>query len=177
MARRKPIPPAPGTRPRSARLTDAERAHVAQYITDNPDLSDRVVALHMGVTAPQVRHAREQAARGEIRVRQNGLKGAPKARTIMQQRSVNELLQEQLHFGMAQLAEAEKIPAGDRINLCGAAARTQRVMLATRLEGHLKTTDAGTILELVRIFVPDATEDQVIRYYHEARERCRVNEA
>lgn len=81
--------------------------------------------------------------------------------------TIPEKMETALHLAVDKLAKLNK-PAGDTINLLHKSAQTFKNIQAMKLVSKLGRRDAETIITLVRLFEPDATEEQCIEYYKRA---------
>jgi hypothetical protein len=155
-------------KPKQARtLTQAERTAVAEYAINNPEESDRNVAVHFGCTAAQVRYAVEQAEAGRLKVRRDRLTDEERLNVAMIEQTATEIFAEQLHLALVQVADDKQMSPVTRVSLLAQLARMKRTLQETAIEAHIKSGDAEFLARLVRRFQPTATDDEVILILNE----------
>ncbi len=92
------------------------------------------------------------------------------------ERSMFDLFENERKATLLQMESDKNLSAEDRVNLLTKLADGWAKVQRVELEHHLKRTDANIVARLVRLFVPDATDTDVIKYYHEAAEMVRIEE-
>lgn len=77
------------------------------------------------------------------------------------------VLKKQLNFILAELENNQKLVLSARIDMLYKAMRIRVHIQQVELESHLKRADADVIASIIKRFLPDATDDQVIKIYTE----------
>jgi hypothetical protein len=96
-----------------------------------------------------------------------------KARASILSRDPADILEEQYGIALADLSLQSELSASERIKLLDALSKIKRTIQQTRLEGHIRTTDAGVIMNIMRRFQPNLTEEGAITIYREELEKWR----
>lgn len=80
--------------------------------------------------------------------------------------SVDELFDKQLKYALAQLDTDSDAPAVERV---AALHKLQQMMLIS----HMKRADANIVASIIRRFMPDASDSDVVKIYSEEVAKCK----
>ncbi len=78
-----------------------------------------------------------------------------------------DVLKKQLNFCLAELENNNALALASRIDLLYKAMRIRVHLQSVELESHLKRADSDLIANIVRRFMPEATDDEIIKIYNE----------
>jgi len=123
-----------------------------------------------------VRHGRvattykPRADKGTKKIRGGTASVAESSKPVTSGKSVTELLSEGVLQALEKMRIQENIDPATRLKSLNDAARVERHIKATEIDAYLKRDDAGVIAALVRIFEPEATDSDVVKYYLQAGE-------
>jgi hypothetical protein len=91
-------------------------------------------------------------------------------------KTVTELLDEQLLTTLEDMGTRGGILPGDRAFMLEKLSRVDRHIKSSRLESALGRRDAAVIAEIVRMYVPAATDEDVVQIYRQAVEMTKLKE-
>lgn len=114
-------------------------------------------AAHQRYLAGELGERRRPSSRGPL---------APSGQPIAELELLVDIALQKLKKDAKKIDVAEMVALIDKIS---GALRTQQQM---SLASHLKRSDAAIIAAIVRRYVPTATDEDVIRIYHEVRLEC-----
>lgn len=81
----------------------------------------------------------------------------------------DELMDEQVRFTLIDIRGRTQIDPIDRAATLERLTRVKRHILAAKLVGQLKRSDAELFARVIRRFMPEATDEQIVLIYHEER--------
>lgn len=84
------------------------------------------------------------------------------------------VLKKQLNFILAELENNQKLVLSARIDMLYKAMRIRVHIQQVELESHLKRADADVIAMIIKRFLPDATDDQIIKIYTEEYQKWQL---
>lgn len=153
---------------KSSALRDSVQKRVAEYKLKNPDTSRAEVAKKFNCTPRQVLYAEERYKKGDFDGKGN--KGViERSRITAAGIDMTEALEDELRMVLAQLG-SEDLTATQRITVLEKYMSMRRNQQMLALESHIKRTDAAIIKLIVQRFVPDISDEDVIKIYREAYE-------
>lgn len=156
---------------KSLPLSDDQKRLIISYAQQNPHVKKSDVCRHFNITRNQYEFALKKYNEGMLyktkprkRVRRKPIED------LVQESSPEELLNKEFAVAVAQLHTDVQLDAGQRIDMLSKLVSTRQTMQRISLQAHIKRADAELFGILVRIFKPDATDEEVIRYYTQAYE-------
>lgn len=140
---------------------------IALYKAENPELTIKECAKKFNVIEHTARYAIDKYA-NDVQL----LKGNSKGRIIASKvlaREMNEaeLLKKQVAFILAQIEVNDKMPVTQRTELIRKVLTIKKAIQEIELESHLKRADAILIAAIIKRFLPEASNDDVIKIYRE----------
>ena len=151
---------------KAPKLVISTRQSIGRYKKNNPKATTNEIAAKFGCTAQQVRKA--------ISDFNQGLLSKPKSNNKAQDvgellnRPADELLEEQYHYSIAQVSADKKLGTDVRVQMLKDIFGMRKIIQSLRLESHLKRTDAVILGIIIRRFLPQATDDDIIAIYNES---------
>lgn len=162
-------------RRKAPQLTLAKRQQIGRYKEKFPTATIAVIAEQFNCSYNQARNAINDYKSGKLH------RTKPRAKyksieEVKEKYTPDELLELQFHKSLAHLEKDAQIATDERIKLLEMLFSMRRILQNIRLESHIKRVDAGVIKEIIRKFIPDATDESVIKIYLEAVERWKANQ-
>lgn len=140
---------------------------IAIYKKNNPELTHEEIANDFGVKAHQVRYAIEKYSEA-IEMARSTKKGTQEqASIILEDIDDFDTLRKQLLKCLAELECNDKLATSSRVDILLKVTRIRRYIQTLELENHMKRADADIIANIVKRFLPNATNDEVIKIYQE----------
>ncbi|MEO9879690.1 MAG: DUF1804 family protein, partial [Lentilitoribacter sp.] len=147
-------------------------------IETEPTYAD--VAREFHVSYDQARNAcigRTTAKKGKDSAKRSHSR-RPTANTVENEaRSIFELYEHEYKATLLQMQKDKNLSVNERVKLLTTLADGKAKMQRVEIEHHLKRADANVVSRLVRLFQPDATDTDVVKYYKEAAEMLRIEES
>jgi len=150
--------------PKAHKMTLNTRRAIGKYKEKYPNATIGEIAGKYNCTYNQARNAIDQYNDGQLN-RERPKK--PDVSKILASNSGEELFQKQYNLSLAWLEKDETMPAGERIMLLDKLAGINKTLQQISLQNHLKRTDAELIARIVRRYEPEASDEQIIKIYHE----------
>jgi transcription initiation factor TFIIIB Brf1 subunit/transcription initiation factor TFIIB len=91
-------------------------------------------------------------------------------------KTVTELLDNELLTALEDMGTRTGIMPGDRAAMLEKLSRVDRHIKSSRLESALGRRDAAVIAELIRMYQPAATDEEVVQIYRKAVELAKLKE-
>lgn len=140
---------------------------IALHRANNPDQSHKKIGELFKVPAHVVRYAIEKYAQS-IELMKSTRRGVfEQTRFIAGNYDNIELLKNQLNFCAAQLENDQKMAISSRVDLLYKIMRIRMFLQSIELESHIKRADADIIARIIRRFMPQASNDDIIKIYQE----------
>lgn len=155
-------------------LSRNQKMKIAKYAENNPNASMVDIAKEFKCTYNQVVYALKLYREGRLHANK------PKTRkknveVIITERQPEDIIANQFHRSLAELEADSRINVNDRVVMLDKLVSMRKTLQQIKLENHIKKTDAGIIALIVRKFLPDATDDDVIKIYREAVELWKMS--
>jgi len=154
-------------------LTLQKRQRIGRWKEKFPNASYHEVANEFNCTYEQARRAALDYKAGKLHRTKSRQKPADVA-AIMNTQDMDALLEKQYHLALAQLEADKKISVEERVKLLDDLFSMRKTLQQLKLESFIKRADAGVIKIIVKMFKPDATDDEVIKIYLEATETWKI---
>ena len=140
---------------------------IALHKVNNPDHTHRKIAEIFGVKPHVVRYAIEKYAQS-IELMKSTRKGIyEQTKFIASSYDDLELMKRQLNFCAAQLENDQNMSIANRVDLLYKIMRIRMFLQSVELESHIKRADADIIARIIRRFLPEATNDDIVKIYQE----------
>lgn len=167
-----------GRRQKSVSLKHSTRLAIVQYKRKNPGASLRFIADNFNVTYNQAKYAVEQDKLGKLlKTRhRSSQKVNTEIEVLKDNCTADELLERQYHTAIATLEKNSGMAVDERISLLDKLFDMRKILQQVRLESHIRRTDAGIIALIVKRFIPEATEEDIIKIYREAAEQWKIEQ-
>jgi|GEM_PF-6552108 len=149
-------------------LDPTTQLEVGIFASEHPELSRPDIGKKFNCTAEQVRYAQKQYEAGKLQASERD--EIPVGRVVDPLVSFEKVLRR----AVGMLAADEKLTAGQYIPLAERVAQMLRAWQSMNLVGHLKTVDAEIIASIIRRFMPEAREAEIVRIYQEEKNRIGV---
>lgn len=146
-------------------LPDSTKRKVAIFCESNPKVKQIDVARKFGISVNQVIYACEQYRTGKLGLKYKRVK---KPADVVINSTPEELLQQQYHLALAEMDTHKQLPVETRVNLLDKIIGMKKTLQSMELQAHIRRVDAELIGIIIRKFKPSATDDEVIKIYHEA---------
>lgn len=150
-----------------------KKQQIGKYKEKFPTASYHEIADNFNITYNQARSACVDYRAGKL----HRTKPRPKPKAIDEITdtfSADELLERQYHKAVAALESEKNLTVDERIKLLESLFQMRKILQNLRLESFIKRADAGVIKVIIKRFLPDATDDDVIKIYLEAVERWKI---
>ncbi len=153
-------------KPKSHKLPHSTKVRIAKDKERYPAMTANELAQRYNCTPAQVYRAIKQVESGAIPKR--AAKGSKDRLGHAMTMDAPDLIREQYRLCLAQLESDQDLRYTERIPLLDRLVAMRKTMQQVELEGHLKRIDAGIVAALVRLLMPEATDEQVITLYRQA---------
>lgn len=114
----------------------------------------------------QVVRAARKYKEGKLTIKHVTKKKSKQTKETAALNSVDELFDKQLKYALAQLDTDTEAPAVERV---AALHKLQQMMLIS----HMKRADANIVASIIRRFIPDASDSDVVKVYSEEVAKCK----
>ncbi len=152
------------------RITDSMRRKIAAYKKKHPDDPVSDVARYFNVTPRQVEWAMKRDSDGKLKTNKTSRTRQPVERiSAALTHDTDTLLTEQHRYALAQLTADKNIPVHERVKLLADLTFIRKTLQQVMLQGHMRGVDAEILAAVVRMHVPGASDDDVIKIYMEAK--------
>ena len=158
---------------KAQKLTRQKKLAIGKYKNKNPKATYYEIAETYGCTYEQARSACVAFKAGELTRIKSRVKNSD-IDEIVESQTADELLEGQYHTAVAQLQAETRILVEDRVKLLESLFAMRKILQQLRLESFIKRADAGVIRIIIKKFLPDASDDDVIKIYLEAVERWKM---
>lgn len=91
--------------------------------------------------------------------------------TIAAENTDDQLLSEEYTYALAQISSDKTMQVHDRVKLLESLTFIRKTRQQLELQQHMKRVDADVVATIVRMFQPEATDEEVIKIYLEAQRR------
>ena len=149
------------------RLNNELAKQIAVFKLNNPTCTVEEIAEAFGVKVHQARYAIDKYAENAEFLKSNRKGRRAYARATAESGDTLELMKKQLALIMGELEADEGLVIKTRTQLLYQATKIKMYLQECELESHLKTADARIIAAIIRRFLPDADNDQIIKIYNE----------
>ena len=164
---------------KSNKLSDNARKRIVdcwlEHQREGKKISHDELAKQFKCTKVQVRYALRIAAEGKLGKKRTQASQARQAETIMNKTDKTAILDNQLHFALAQLEADKKLGPVERVNALEKVVRTQKTMDEHALQLHIKGLNWEVLSSIVRRFQPDADQKEILKIFREEEAKCRIN--
>lgn len=159
-------------------LSKSKKLKIGKYKQDFPELTIAEIAKEFGgATENQVRRAIEQYESGELN-RKRTREPVAKNRKTMGEKSLEDILKDQLHYSAASLYNANYLSADEKITSLKNLVVTKNMIDKQELANHMKGSDAGFIYFMYRRYKnPNLTDEEIIVLFHEDIDRYKRQES
>jgi hypothetical protein len=148
------------------------RQQIAKHKEKYPQDSSRVIADKFKCTTNQVYRALKQDKAGLLK-RKQAPKKTKDIEAIIQEKTTEEIIEDQYKFAAAQLVTIKDMPVENRTALIEKFINIRKSIQHVKLESHIKRIDANIIASIIRRYEPEADDDRVIKVYREEFEKCK----
>lgn len=154
-----------GRRRKAPPLILSRRQAIGRYKDKFPNASYGEIADHFNCTVDQARSAIKGWQSGELKRSRPRVKA--KSVEVAKEKDADSLLDSQFHHSIAQLEADIKTPASERIAMLEKLTVIRKTLQQVSLQTHIKKADAIVFAAVVRRFKPDASDEDIIKIYHE----------
>ena len=155
------------------KLTSETLKSIAVYKAENPDVPLTQVAKIFRVPYHKARYAVDKYANAAIFLKGNTRGRIAAGKIIASHADETSLMKRQTAYILAQIEVNDKMPVAQRTEILSKVARIKKLISEFELEAHLKRADAKIIAAIIRRFLPEATDEDVIKIYRE--ELAKIN--
>lgn len=163
MAKRKPKAPI---------LSIPKRLKIARYADNYPDMRLTDIARQFNVERNQVQYAIQQYREGKLGTKPP-VKSSKKIDALKQEFSSMQLVEQQAHALIAELTLEKGFALIDRVKLLAEITAVIKSAHQLSLTNHIKRADSVLIGMIIRRFVPDASDTDIVKIYQEELEKCK----
>ena len=164
-----------GTR-RASPLNPKRQRQVAIFYDKNKlsGWSAEDVATEFNCRPQQVYYAYKRYKSGTLG---NPPKKHRKVEEILSKEDSDTILSKQLHIALSELHADTQLTAEQRTNTLKDLIVIRKTLQQIELQNHLRRTDAEFLAWLIRKHImPDATNDEIVKFYREAMQQYSVEE-
>lgn len=148
---------------------------IALYKAENPYKNIAEIANHFKVSYHRARYSIDKFAK-DISLLKGNAKGRTIAAKILSKTEDEiDLLKNQTALILAQINVNDKMPVLQRTELLTKITKIKKMIQEFELESHLKRADANIIAAIIKRFLPDASNDEIIKIYYEEIRKMRQN--
>lgn len=147
-------------------LTIAMQIRIAKHKEKYPEMPYTALAELFNVTYDQARQSHKRFIKGRLN---RGTKRMPvqSIEKIKNEKSANAIIDSQFHTALASLEQDNQISAIERINALEKISRIKKLLQSVELTEHIKRADSDVIAAIIRRFLPDASNEEIIKIYRE----------
>lgn len=150
------------------KLPTSTKLAIAKAKARNQSLTYHELADQFACSYNQVRGAVADHKAGKL----SGRRGRPpSARQLAAAEGAT--FEQQVDKAVRALAADKNISAIERIQMLEKLAATKKTMQQIEMQGHIKRADAEIFAATVRYFRPDASDQDIIKIYHEVQATCK----
>lgn len=150
------------------KLSIQKQIQIAKYKLQNPKIPVTAIAEQFNITYDQAINAIAKNKRGELKI------GRVRTPKVDYKIDPNEnLLKKNYDKALASLDQSTHLDVLERISAIDKLTTISKTIQSMELQNHLKRLDADVIACIVRRFKPDATNEEIIKMYHEELEKLR----
>ena len=155
-------------RSKARALRKSTQRSIAKFKEQHPRTSFVDLAAHFNCTYDQARDAWRRYQDGELAASP----GRRKTRWVKPSGDPIGTLRALVDRALTALHGDGSLDGVELINLLDRAAPVLRIVQQLSLTGHIKGADALIVAALIRRYQPNATDDDVVRIFHEVRIEC-----
>lgn len=148
-------------------MTKEEIKAIALFKANNPTSSIKEIAAMFNKKPHQVRYAIDKYTDAAKLLKGNRSGRVQASKMIAKNISDIVLFNKQLGFVISALDNDDKMPLKTRIDYLYKITKMKTFVQEVELESHLKRVDAAIIGGIIKRFLPDATNEDVINIYNE----------
>ena len=149
---------------KSHKLPHSTRVAIGKYKDKYPNATIGEIAGKYKCTYAQARNALQQYKAGMLNRERPRKQDVSK---ILRDNKSSDLFQKQFDLSLAMLEKDDRMPVGDRVVLLDKLAGINKTLQQISLQNHLKRTDAELIARVIRRYEPEASDETIIKIYHE----------
>jgi predicted transcriptional regulator len=140
---------------------------IAVWKSNHPEETMNQLSDRFGLPDHKIRYALEKYAEG-AELMKNTRRGRNDASRYIAGRGDDiDLMRGQLDICIAELDTAKNMAVSTRLDLLYKAMRIKSYLQDIDVSKHIKSTDAQLIARIIRRFIPEATNEDVIKIYKE----------
>jgi len=148
-------------------MNKEEIKSIALFKANNPTSTIKEIAEIFNVKPHQVRYAIDKYTDSAKLLKGNKSGRVQASKMIAKKISDIVLFNKQLGFVISELDNDDKMPLKTRIDYLYKITKMKTFVQEVELESHLKRVDAAIIGGIIKRFLPDATNEDVINIYNE----------
>lgn len=149
---------------------------LALYKVEYPDSSITEIAKKFRVKYHQARYAIDKYASDTEFLSMNKVSKIRASKLVAEHYDDIQLLEKQFKTCISQLEVDEKMVLPHRVEFLSKIMRIKVQLTRIELEKHLKRADASIIASIVKRFMPEATNDDIIKIYNEEKNKMAADE-
>lgn len=153
------------------KMTRDQIMAVASYKVANPGLTGQEIADHFQISKGQAYYAIKRYVNSAKMLIGNRSGKVSNARLLEPYTDETEAIKKQIRIALGQIDSDDSMAIANRVELLHKITRIRQYLQMTDLQSHLKRADAAIIAAIIRRFVPDITDDDIIKIYHEELEK------
>lgn len=154
-------------------LPKSLKIKIGVYKRQHPGNTIAAIAEYFKVTPSQAYVANRQYKQGKLTVSR---KVKPKkVDEVISEMTPDEIIPSQYHACLAALEADKDIPVGERVKLLDMLVGIRKVNQQISIQNHLKKADAGIVSAIIRRYVPEASDDDIIKIIQEEAELWKMN--
>jgi hypothetical protein len=152
------------------KFLDEKTMHqVAIFKSNHPDYSVKELSDLFQIKQHQVRYAIEKFGNDMFRLSTSKKGRQTKASMMLNSADDNDLIKSQLNTCVKELENNMQLALSTRVDLLHKITRIKIYIQDVELQGHMKSVDATLIAGIIRRFIPNASNDDIIKIYNEER--------
>lgn len=147
---------------------------IAIWKANHPEETHKSLSERFGLPVHRVRYALQKNAELAETMKNTKRGRAIQSRYLAGSTDDLELLRKQFSFCVAELENDNSMAIASRIDLLNKIIRIKVYIQSVELQGHIKRTDAELIARIIKRFIPNATNEDIIKIYQEEFEKWKA---
>jgi len=153
-------------------LSVQKRLKIAKYADKYPDMRLTDIAEIFHVERNQVDYAIKQYKEGKLGTKPPA-KSGKKTEELTKEFTPLQLVEQQAHKVIAELTLEKGFALVDKVKLLGEITAVIKSVHQLSLTNHIKRADSVLIGMIIRRFLPDATDSDIVLIYQEELTKCK----
>lgn len=150
-----------------------KKMDIGKYHKNNPHVSIREIANIFNVTYNQTVYAINQYKKGDLHINKR-FKRKVNVENILNKNTPEQLLELQYNQCLAEMTKDDKLDLSERMIYLEKLTKVRKSIIDISIIKHIKTIDAELYARTIRRFVPNATDDLILKIYNEEFEKWKA---